>query len=368
MTFDKEFTATIEEFKTMALPLLKCFNDLLRGFQQFPMWSRIGIIIMAGAVAIGTALTVGVKLLTSGLTSVFTGFLARLKATLATSSIGGGAGGSIGKKGGALSKIGGAAGGALAVGGAFLAASYGITMIADSFKELDQSQLDGITKTIITMGIAIPASILAISFAAEVGAVGLGVLALTFGSVALAAMGIGKGIEFATNGLSNMFSLLTPTSAESISNISWGIGKIGMGLSKFGKPLAIAGILGFTGFLSSLSLNKGNIERLTNLATAISGSVDGFKEFSNAIDKVTVSNNDSMVKELRALVNDLNNMKVSNPFADLKELLSKPLQVEFADKNVGMVVNISSIMDGKVMAKNIYPHLAKLIRSNNENK
>lgn len=369
MTFDKEFTATIEEFKTFLLPALKTFNDILRGFQELSSGIRLAII--GGGVALVTGI---VKLTGSALTAIFNSFLIKLQGVLTKSSIGGAAtagGGKVGKAGGALGKLGGAAGGALAVGGAFLAASYGIKMIAESFKELNPEQLNAITAAIITMGISIPLSLLAISSAGMVAVAaspGLVSLALVIGSIGLAAMGVGKGIEFATNGLSNMFSILTPDIAESISKIGWSIGKIGLGLMTFGTPMALAGIIGFTGFLASLSLNKGNIERLTNLATAMSSSVQGFKEFSKAIDKVTVSNNDSMIKELRALVSDLNNMKVSNPFSDLKELLSKPLQVEFADKNVSMVVNLSNTIDGKILAKNIYPHLAKLIRSNNENK
>jgi len=61
-------------------------------------------------------------------------------------------------------------------------------------------------------------------------------------------------------------------------------------------------------------------------------------------------------------------MEMSNPLTELKEILSKPLKVEFADQNVDMVINVSNILDGKVLAKNIYPHLAKLIRNNNQNK
>lgn len=370
MTFDKEFTATIEEFKTFLLPALKTFNDILRGFQELSSGMRLAII--GGGVALVTGI---VKLTGSALSAIFNSFLIKLQGVLTKSSIGGAVtttgGGNVGKGGGALGKLGGAAGGALAVGGAFLAASYGIKMIAESFKELNPEQLNAITAAIITMGISIPLSLFAISsagMAAVVALPGLATLALVFGSIGLAAMGVGKGVEFAANGLSNMFSILTPDIAESISKIGWSIGKIGLSLMTFGTPMALAGIIGFTGFLASLSLNKGNIERLTNLATAMSSSVQGFKEFSKAIDKVTVSNNDSMIKELRALVSDLNNMKVSNPFSDLKELLSKPLQVEFADKNVSMVVNLSNTIDGKILAKNIYPHLAKLIRSNNENK
>lgn len=367
MTFDKEFTATIEEFKTFLLPALKSFNDALRWFQEISSGFRLALI--GGGVALVTGI---VKLTGSALSAVFNSFLIKLQGVLTKSSIGGDVtttgGGNVGKGGGALGKLGGAAGGALAVGGAFLAASYGIKMIAESFKELNPEQLNAITTAIVTMGISIPVSLAAVALVSKIAAPGLTILALTFGAVGLAALGVGKGIEFATNGLSNMFSILTPDIAESISKIGWSIGKIGLSLIPFGTGLALAGIIGFTGFLASLSLNKGNIERLTNLATAMSSSVQGFKEFSKAIDKVTVSNNDSMIKELRALVSDLNNMKVSNPFSDLKELLSKPLQVEFADKNVSMVVNLSNTIDGKILAKNIYPHLAKLIRSNNENK
>lgn len=371
-TFDKAFTATIEELKTIALPLIKGLNWMLRGIQELPSLMRLGI--MGGLVALPLGLTMLTSKLISGMGGLFTGFLTKLKLLLTSSSVGGGAaggaGGSVGGKG-FMGKLGGAAGGALAVGGAFLAASYGITMIADSFKQLNPDQLNAITTAIVTMGISIPLSLYAISsagMAATAAAPGLGLLALVIGSVGLAAIGLGKGVEFAATGLGNMFSKLTPDVAKSIKEIGWGFGKMGLGLATFGNPITMLGIASFTGFLSALSLNKNNLQNLSTLATSMANGSQGFVAFGNAIDKINMINNDKTISEIRGLINDLNNMKIVNPFTELKEILSKPLKVEFEDQNVNMVVNVSNILDGKVLAKNVYPHLAKLIRNNNQNK
>jgi hypothetical protein len=291
---------------------------------------------------------------------------------LSTSSLGGSGGNVSGGAGkGFMGKLGGAAGGALAVGGAFLAASYGIKMIAESFKELNPDQLNAITAAIITMGISIPVSLYAIASAgtaANLALPGLGMIALVFGSIGLAAMGIGKGIEYATTGLGNMFSKLTPEIAESISNIGWGFGQMGLGLMSFANPITMLGIVSLTGLLASLSMFKGTLGSLSQLATSMANGTAGFTAFGSAIEKVGMINNDKTITEIRGLINDLNNMEMSNPLTELKEILSKPLKVEFADQNVDMVINVSNILDGKVLAKNIYPHLAKLIRNNNQNK
>lgn len=369
LTFDKEFRATIEELKTTALPLIKNLNDFLRSIQQFPSYVRMGIIGISGAIVVG-----GAKLATTlvtGMGGAFSAFLGNLKLLLSSSSIGGGGvtGGNIGKSGkGFMGKLGGAAGGAMAVGGAFLAASYGITMIAESFKELNPDQLNAITTSIVAMGIAIPASLFAISSAATIGLPGLGIFAGALGVITIAALGIGKGIEFAATGLGNMFSMITPDIVTSITEIGWGIGKIGLSLMTFGNPMTMMGIAGFTAFLTSLSLNKNNISNMALLATSMSNGIEGFKAFGDAMDKVKMVNNDSTIDKLRKLVSELNNIQVSNPINELKEILSKPLKVEFADNNIDMVVNISNILDGKVIAKNIYPHIVKLTKNNSENK
>jgi hypothetical protein len=364
-TFDKAFTVAIEELKAMLLPAIVFLNNQLRKLQDFPALGKIVVIGLTGAFIAGT-----VKLVT-GMGGVLTSFLGNLKMVLSTSSLGD-TGGKVGKGKGFMGKMGGVAGGALAVGGAFLAASYGITMIADSFKQLNPEQLNAITAAIITMGISIPVSLFAISSAGMVAlaaAPGLGMLALVLGSVGLAAMGIGKGIEFASNGLSNLLSKLTATELlTGLGAIGIGLGAIGLSLMTFNSPFAIAGIGALVGLLATLSLFKGTLGSLSQLSTSMANGTAGFTAFGNAIEKIGMINNDKTIAEIRGLINDLNNMEVMNPLTELKEILSKPLKVEFADQSVDMIINVSSILDGKVLAKNIYPHLAKLIRNNSQNK
>lgn len=360
LTFDKEFSATVAEFKAMILPALGYLNTLLRSIQDFPALVRIGL--LAGVPLLGAGL---VKMIQIGLSIPFNSFLTRLQAILTRSSIAtGGGAGPVAKGGGAMGGLGKAAGGALAVGGAFLAASYGITMIAESFKELKPEQLNAITAAIVTMGISIPLSLFAISSAgatANAVAPGLGMLALVIGSIGLAALAMGKGIEFATTGLSKLFSSLTPDTTKSITDIGWGFGKIGIGLMSIGNPLAILGVTTLTGLLASLSLFKGTLGTLSQLTTSMGNGTDGFKEFGNAMTKVgSVLNNGKNIKELRDLINDLNNAKISNPINELKEILSKPLKVEFTEKDVSMVINLTTQIDGKQIASSTYSHLVKL--------
>jgi len=367
-TFDKAFTNAVEELKAMLLPALEIFNDALRWIQDWSAGSKVIAIGLTGALIAGTAKLVSMVI--GGMGGVLSGFLAKLKVMLTTSSATQTTGDiTTGKGKGFMGKLGGAAGAAVAVGGAFLAASYGIKMIADSFKELNPDQLNAITAAIVTMGISIPLSLYAIASAgtaANLALPGLGMIALVFGSIGFAAMGVGKGIEFASNGLGNMFSKLTPEIAESISKIGWGFGQMGLGLASF--AIGSVGLIPLTALLASLSLFKGTLSTLAQLSTSMANGTAGFNAFGSAIEKIGMVNNDKTIAEIRGLINDLNNMEMINPLTELKELLSKPLKVEFADQNVNMVVNVSNILDGKVLAKNVYPHLVKLIKNNAQNK
>lgn len=359
LTFDQEFSTLIAETKTLFLPILKQLNTVLRYVQDG--LTDTGRIVVGG---IGLLLTTQLKPLLSNLFKLIG--LAKAQSTM---TMAGGVGGGIGKGGTALSGLGKAAGGALAFGGAFLAASYGITMIADSFKELDPNQLDALTKTIVTMGISIPASMLAISVASKISAPGLGIFALGLGAITLAAMGIGKGVQFASDGLSKLFSSFDVETAKAINEIGWGLGKMGLSLSTFASPLTVAGMLGLSGLLLSLNKNKNTLSLLSELSTSMSNGGQGFKEFGDMIEKVTeLKNNDKMIKELRNLIFDLNNLKIENPLNEIKELLSKPLKVEFNDKDVSMVINLTTQLDGKKIASSTYSHLVKLGINKSTNK
>ena len=472
LTFNQEFATMIEEFKTIALPFIKTLNSILRSIQSvFGDFGRgvagaLGVLFisqipklltvpLSKAIAKSIAMSTG----TSNSMKMLTG------APINQPNIGKGAG-----MMGGFSKM---AGGALAVGGAFLAASYGIKMIAESFKELDPAQLDAITKTIVTMGIAIPASLLAIAIAgkvAEASAFGLGMISLVFATMGLAAMGMGKGVEFATTGISKLLSSLTPEVAESINKIGWGLGQIGLGLASF--AIGSVGMVPFIGFLTTLKLFSGTLNNLTQLSTSMSNGTEGFKEFGNAITKIssiktddiksnflsinefinkisenkgvilnlsqlstsmangtegfkefgntisklslmnndkTISNilsingliktlgdnkgvienlgmltnlmangtegfkefgnaitkvsminNDKTLKELRQLLKELNEFKPINPLNEIKEIFSKPLQVEFTDKDVSMTINLTAQLDGREIASTMYSHLVKL--------
>jgi hypothetical protein len=365
LTFDQELSTMIAEFKTTFLPALSYMNDFLRGIQKtFGEGSRF---IVGGLAVLLTA-----QLPKLIIKSIVDGVAKSLVTKTATEALtgAGDTGGPMGKAGGAMGNFGKMAGGAVAVGGAFLAASYGISMIADSFKQLNSEQLDAITTSIITMGIAIPLSIYAISTAAVIGAKPLGALALVIGAVGLSILGIGAGINLATTGISNLLTNLTAeTILKGLGAIAIGLTGIGLSLMTFNSPLAISGILGLTGLLVTLKLFSGTLNNLTQLSTSMANGTEGFKEFGNAISKVSqLTNNDKSIKELRQLINDLNNTKISNPINELKEILSKPLKVEFDSQNVSMVVNLTSQIDGEKLASAVYPHLVKLGINKGNNK
>jgi hypothetical protein len=410
-TFDDAFKATIEELKTLLLPMLIGINKTLEFLRPIAItlteWmkkmadSDIGGLILKGA---GIMLAAGFLIKKAVIPLVYFGKnIANTIGRFASGGggfAGGGAATTIGapgpsnvrvvdgvpmgkdnrplnpgarrawetgqKRRGATTSttrprsrrmpvrgrgVGGAAGigagigaGAAGIGVGIGAAALGISELAKSLNELDPAKeelLMRITKSLgwfVLGGALVAAGIIGIGMASNVAAPGL----LTLGTTAiLVGGGIGiaaAGIGLMAMGLSNLVESAKGTGPELV-KMAGGVGLLSMALSSM--MLGGGGLLVFSRLLNRIAKYgpeiRGIGEAFGNIRAVMSGSEEDFKPILDVV---------------RALSDT--NIKGGSVFAELKQLLSKPLKFEFADKNVAVVSNITLEIDGeKLMEKNV---------------
>lgn len=374
MTFDETFKATINSLKTALLPLLHGINGALNKAKPiFDKLSEIsgkdgglwkaGGVLLAGAAGLKTAAFLlskagtnwvqtgnllkgtGGKTATSGIR----GFLSKASpVTTPTGSISGlveqrrGIGAGAAAKGVGMKRLGSGAGiGAAAIGmgaGVGIAAA-GISKLADSMSKLTPEQAESLQKIATTLAITFP-----------VAAVGVGALAAVAApaAVPLLAIGgailmIGGGVSLATMGIGKMASGLAELNesgggaGKELFGVAGGIGAITVAMGAGG----LLGVSAFNRQLKKINKNSDGIEKVGtafgNIQAVLSGSKDDFIAVENAVKSIAGTN-----------------IKSGGIFSELANLLKNPLQVEFKDKNLAVVSNITMEIDGKKLFNQTY--------------
>jgi hypothetical protein len=362
-TFDDVYKATIQEFKAILLPMLRGVNDLLKTIRPFitklgdtiKEWDMSSFLKGAGILASSAILWKGVSaglnrasqglinagknILGSGakkgVQSTATQTLARGKATGARAA-GRGTGMLKGGLGIGLAGAG--------VGSGIYMAAEGISALADSMSKLDETQVEALKSivssltTVVTIGSALVAVIGILSpvlGAASVPMLAFGTAAFLVGSaVGIAALGIGKMAE----GFSTIIDAAKGAGPE-LFNIAGGISAIAGSVALMGA----GGVFGLPMFAATLGLitkKSDDLERIGaafgNINAVLRGSKEDFESVKNAITTISKA--------------DLSNLK---QFKNLNKVLSGPIKVEFADKEVALVSNITLNMDGYEMTQRI---------------
>lgn len=358
-TFDEAFSNTIAEFKTVLLPMLRGVNSVLEFVRPIAIGINDWVSKLAetqpGLLKFGGMLLAGGALLTRALKPIAGGMLRSIG-----SRIGGGTTSSGSKmmgKGkmaagmgkGALGIGAGLGAAALGIGAGIGAAASGISLLADSMSKLDETQAEVLKDIVASLGWFVGGAALAAggimvfggaSAAAAPGLLAFSVAALGVGAaVGIAAAGIG----LATEGIGSMagsFALLNMSGGDSIGVQLFGIA------AGIGAITASMGLLGMAS-LPLLSYNLGSIaekgDDLYKIGTA----------FEN-INKV-LSTGDGNLERVKSAILSISKADLSNlnQFSQLREILSKPIQVEFKDKEVAMVNNITLDIDGYKMHQRI---------------
>lgn len=354
-TFNDAYEATINELKTILLPMLKGVNNVLQGvrpivtsisdFLSEQKWLSTfmgGVGLFAASAKIIGGIMGGFKPLVSVFTKTMKGgasegYAGRLlgqksKAPYTKASPMGGKSfkSSLGSGLGV-----GIAG--LGVGGGVNLAAQGISSIADSLDKLDIKKVEAlksITWALTTMsGIAMAASFGVAALGSTSAAAAPGLYALG-GAVGLVGAGIGvaaAGVGVMSMGLAQLIEKGVE-SKDSLMETAKGI-------------MAINGAVA-TGLVGSLGLFS-----FAGTMGTIAASADKIKGVGNAFKNITTvlkagSDEYDRLNSLLKTINEFDAKKMS-AITKLSDTLNKPVQVEFKDKEVNLVSNITLEIDGE---------------------
>ncbi|MDA3778713.1 MAG: hypothetical protein PF487_00530 [Bacteroidales bacterium] len=363
MTFDETFKATIEELKAALLPLLKGVNKVLSSVREVIRPAMDFFTTGHAAWAKVAGLFASTAILWKGILQPFMQRMGDKTIGTLSSKIRGRGKGSITdmvrNKGGEvnvgasnarftgksnLARAQGAknlksgAGVGLAgagVGAGIMMGAKGIGELAQSIKDVDVDKLKVMNSTVALLGGTFVAILVPAMFA--VGAAGP-FAALGLAAVGAAAVGVGFGINLATKGIGKMAEGLgtmfeaSKGAGPDMMMIAGGIGAIAasMGAAAITLPAA----LGLSFAISRIGKHANSMEKVgaafQSIQAVMSGSKDDFIAVENAVNSISKMNT-----------------KGGGMLADLANLLRKPLQVEFKDKNLAVVSNITLEVDGK---------------------
>jgi hypothetical protein len=351
-TFEDALKNTLLEIKSGLLPILETVNTVLT-------WTRANVLEPLTALfkSVGPWIT-GAGLITAAV--AWKAVTAGLNHTI-EKWVSGGMGMGKSKGGGGLSSLGkqregigqgaamagkgkmlagagaGVGAAALGIGAGIGTAAAGISLLANSMSKLDDKQAKVLRDIVLTLGISIGVTSLAavgiLAFSTAAGASAGPLIAFGAG-VAL----IGAGIGLAAAGIGVLgFGL-----GDLVKN-SKGAGKdmmeVGLGIAEIGAALAIAGVGGWVGLavlgstlgIIALTANKVSKvgEAFANIKAVMSGSREDFMAVADAVERISKAN-----------------FKGGSGLSELTNLLKNPLKVEFSDKQVAVVSNITMNIDG----------------------
>jgi hypothetical protein len=352
-TFEGAFKATINELKSALLPMLKVINGVLtfirpaviaitKLFTEGPFaWAKVAALFIVA----GTGLKIGGMFLQSkleGLVGKLTS--GGIKNAIGKTAVGGGGGGLGGALGGGKPGAGsgmlkGGAGigaAALGIGAGIGVAAVGISKLADAMSKLTPEQaksLESIVKSLSKMmiiGIGAATAIALIGGSSEAvlpGLLGFGAAVLMIGGgIAIAALGISKMAE----GFGHMFTAVKGA-GEDMKKAAVGIAEVVYALGA--ATLSIPGAIAMSLAIGRIAKHADELFKVGEAFRQINAVMSGNKEDYQAVAQAVES-----ISKI--------NTKGGSAFSGLANILSKPLKVEFANKEVAVVSNITMNIDG----------------------
>ena len=370
MTFNETFQATINTLKAALLPLLRNVNTLLEPLSKLA--DRLSKLAGSGwgGIAIAATTLVGAGMLWKGLTfqlgkiadrwaaggggkGVLGGALGGKRPEVSPTSTGSisglaeqrkGIGAGAAAKGAGVKALGkgvGAGAAGAGIGAGIMLASKGIGELAENMSKLDKTQIWALPVTMLALSASFWALTPAIAAAGAAGTAGsLGLLAL-----GAAVVGIGFGINLATKGIGAMAeglgSMIEKSKGAGPAMLQVGAGIGAISLAMMGFTAGAPGFLIFAGTMKSLSKNAPALatvgESFKQINAVLSGKKEDFIAVQNAVESISKSN-----------------VRGGGMFADLANLLNKPLKVEFAEGRVAMVNDITLSIDGQKFMQKAY--------------
>ena len=353
-TFDEAFKATINELKTALLPILQSVNSVLTtirpyliGFTEWiskgpAAWAKVGgMFLAAGALWKGALLPLTQRAAMSTIGALGNKIGGGTKSTIGTQNLGGGTSfkQSVGSGLKGLGKGAGVGAAVVGMGAGVGLAADGISKLADSMSKLTPEQAKALQNIATTLAITFPIAAIGIGLVASTAQAGaLGLLAL-----GAAIVGVGFGIKLAGEGIGKMSLGLAELNksgggaGKQLLGVATGVGAITLAMGAGGVPMMFA----FNNSLARMSKNSEGIEKIgsafKNIFAVLSGTKEDFIAVENAITNISKAN-----------------VKGGSIFNDISKLLNKPLKVEFADKRISMVNDITLNLDGHKFMQKVY--------------
>jgi cytochrome c556 len=358
-TFDDQWKIFMLELKAVGLPLLQGINTVLSDYIRPAMdsmkdwmkdWSEgwkdwmkyIGMGV-ASMLLLAPVLIKGVQ---------FAKWMGKLRgggkggiveSMTGSQMLGKGKGALAAGKGAGLSALGKGAGVGLAgagIGGGIMLAAKGIAELADSMSKLDKDQIDGLVTIATTLSVTFPLAAVALGIFGTVStATAPGLLALG-GAVALIGAGIGAaawGIGQMADGMGNLMAQASPLD---VLKLAGGMGALATSAMLFVNPLTVAGMIGMSYAVGEIAEHGEDMGKVgmafANINAVLKGSKSDFAQVRADIEAISKA--------------DFSNL---NAFGQLKEIFNKPLQVEFSNKEIAVVSNITLEMDGEVVLQKL---------------
>ncbi|MFW6246919.1 MAG: hypothetical protein ACOC22_01955, partial [bacterium] len=353
-TFNEVFQVTLNELKTTLLPLLRGVNKVIESAR--PVIIGITEFITSSDHMIPAWAKAGATLLTAGLIwKGVTRSLGMLGDWTSDKLFGGGGKGKTGGanartnrpkkiRGGGMKGLGsgvGAGAAGLGIGGGISIAAEGFSELADAIQRVDKDKLGQLNVTFAILGGTIIGTLIPSIFllgktgaVAAPGLLALGAAALMIGgAIGVAAWGVGQMAE----GIGSL--------VEKSKGAGWELAQVGAGIAAINTAMAATGTLGWLGG------KLGGLSNLSNTLEVISDHSDGISKVGEAFKHIGVvmSGSREDFEAVERAVKSISQAKMieGNMFADLANLLNKPLKVEFADAQANFVSNITLEIDGE---------------------
>jgi len=371
MTFNEQLDATINQFKSILLPLLRGVNKVLDSVKPFvdviAKWANNDVVRGAAMITAASLLLInGVKWLGNTLTATRALFNKGALTTVAASGgstvvpggkpLAGAAKQSYSKartaqtaaSGKAFMQKGAGIGiAAVGIGAGIGIAAVGISKLADSMAKLNATQIQALPDVILNLGLAFGAAAIGLGVMAKVASVSTYGLAVISG-VALA---LGASMYMAGTGIGKMSSGLGELASKAKGS-GWELAQIGAGIAAINLALFTTGSLGFIGgMLGGFTTLKKVVSTIADKSDKLAVASDVFKNIG-----VMLSGSKEDLVQITNLVNAISgvNKTKSNVFSDLANLMNKPLKVEFADKSVMLNNDITLNIDGQKLMNKTY--------------
>jgi hypothetical protein len=227
-----------------------------------------------------------------------------------------------------------------------------VSKLADSMSKLTPEQAKTLKSIVNSLGWFVVGGALAAAGIMALGAAG------TAGSIGLlalgaAALGIGAGIGLAAWGIGKMSEglgkLIESSKGAGSSMIDVGKGVAFLSAAMLGFTASGLGLFTFNRTLKSITNNADGLERVgnafKNITTALVGNKEDYLAIQQAVESISKVNT-----------------KGGGMLADLANILTKPLKVEFSDSKVAVVSDITLNIDGQKFMQKVYRPVAAIQR------